>query len=200
MEKTHDYLFKIILLGDSGVGKTSLMRRYTDNSFLKDPASTIGVDFKIKTVELDGKRVKLQIWDTAGQERFRAIVAHYYRGAHGILLVFDTHSKSSFENMRAWFEELRDRSVFGSAEIVVLGNKADISSPPAVSTEEVEAFLKAQGIAKPRYYEVSAQSGQNVEAGFLGLARQLVQQAGAHTNTQSSKPSFGTARRGNSCC
>lgn len=125
MEAAHDYLFKIILIEDSGVGKTSLMRRYTDNTYSKDGASTIGVDFKIKTVVVNGKRVKLQIWDTAGQERFKAIVAHYYRGANGIMLVFDMLNAETFEHLRDWMAELEKRDVPRTTPIRIIGNKID---------------------------------------------------------------------------
>ena len=100
MEQPYDYLFKLLLIGDSGVGKSSLLLRFSDDTYETNFNSTIGVDFKIKTVDLDDKVIKLQIWDTAGQERFRTITSSYYRGAHGIIVVYDTTDNETFEHVR----------------------------------------------------------------------------------------------------
>lgn len=100
-----DHIFKILLIGDAGVGKSSILLRFTDDAFEEHLASTIGVDFKVKTVTMRGKTLKLTIWDTAGQERFRTLTSSYYRGCHGIILVFDVNDRSSFEHLRQWLEE-----------------------------------------------------------------------------------------------
>eukprot|EP01083_Nonionella_stella_P172877 594594_1 len=102
----YDYLLKVVMVGDSGVGKSSLLKRFANRDFTGDYISTIGVDFEIKTLEIDGKTVKLQIWDTAGQERFRTITSSYYRGAHGIIIVYDITDKESFDNVRQWLFEI----------------------------------------------------------------------------------------------
>ena len=106
MNSEYDYLFKLLLIGDSGVGKSCLLLRFADDTYTESYISTIGVDFKIRTIELDGKTIKLQIWDTAGQERFRTLTSSYYRGCHGIILVFDVNERSSFDNLKQWLDEL----------------------------------------------------------------------------------------------
>src|SRR6185437_12149723 len=106
MSSEYDYLFKLLIIGDSGVGKSCLLLRFADHVYMKEYISTIGVDFKIRTIDLDGKIVKLQIWDTAGQERFRTITSSYYRGAHGILLVYDVSERSTYDHVLMWTEEI----------------------------------------------------------------------------------------------
>lgn len=190
MDLPPDFLFKIILIGDSGVGKTSLMRRYTDGSYTKDGASTIGVDFKIKTLEIEKKRIKLQIWDTAGQERFRAIVAHYYRGANGILLVFDLTSHESFEHLKDWMKELEKRDVQKSTQIKIIGNKVDCASAREVSADEIHEFMNEYKIGINNYTEVSAQNDINVEKTFIELTKVLMKTCKGLPTRISSKVAF----------
>merc|ERR1719186_447292 len=109
MAKTYDYLFKLLLIGDSGVGKTCVLFRFSEDAFNATFISTIGIDFKIRTIELDGKKIKLQIWDTAGQERFRTITTAYYRGAMGIMLVYDITNEKSFDNIKNWIRNMEKR-------------------------------------------------------------------------------------------
>nr|BAE89423.1 unnamed protein product [Macaca fascicularis] len=116
MAKTYDYLFKLLLIGDSGVGKTCVLFRFSEDAFNSTFISTIGIDFKIRTIELDGKRIKLQIWDTAGQERFRTVTTAYYRGAMGIMLVYDITNEKSFDNIRNWIRNIEEHA---SADINV---------------------------------------------------------------------------------
>nr|CAD7393725.1 unnamed protein product [Timema cristinae] len=106
MAREYDHLFKLLIIGDSGVGKSSLLLRFADNTFSGSYITTIGVDFKIRTVDVDGERVKLQIWDTAGQERFRTITSTYYRGTHGVIVVYDVTSGDSFANVKRWLHEI----------------------------------------------------------------------------------------------
>ena len=123
MNPEYDYLFKLLLIGDSGVGKSCLLLRYVDETYQESYISTIGVDFKIKTIELDGKVIKLQIWDTAGQERFRTITSTYYRGTHGVIVVYDVTSGESFANVKRWLHEIDQ-----NCEVVnriLVGNKND---------------------------------------------------------------------------
>ena len=122
----YDYLFKLLLIGDSGVGKSCLLLRYTDEQYSERYISTIGVDFKIKTMEIDSKTVKLQIWDTAGQERFKTITPTYYKGADGIIIVFDVTKLESFENIKKWFEEIDNHTNGRTINKLLVGAKSDL--------------------------------------------------------------------------
>eukprot|EP01083_Nonionella_stella_P109907 321089_1 len=126
MKRDYDYLFKLVLIGDSGVGKSCLLLRFADDSFTDSYISTIGVDFRFRTVNIDMKTVKLQIWDTAGQERFRTITSAYYRGAHGIIIVYDITDKESFDNIREWLFEV-SRFAADDVSMLLVGNKSDLS-------------------------------------------------------------------------
>ncbi|CDO92920.1 unnamed protein product [Kluyveromyces dobzhanskii CBS 2104] len=169
MNTEYDYLFKLLLIGDSGVGKSCLLLRFADDTYTNDYISTIGVDFKIKTVELDGKTVKLQIWDTAGQERFRTITSSYYRGSHGIIIVYDVTDQESFNNVKTWLQEI-DR--FGTAGVLKLlvGNKNDLTDKKVVDTEVAKEFADSIGIP---FIETSALDSSNVEETFLIMTKQI---------------------------
>ncbi len=162
----YDYLFKLLIIGDSGVGKSSLMNRFSDNIFNETFINTIGVDFKIRTINMDGKMIKLQIWDTAGQERFRTIVSSYYRGAHGIMLVFDITNKESFENIPMWYEEIK-KHASGSVKKILIGNKSDFETKKQVDYSEAKELADGFGMD---YIETSAKTALNVEKAFYDLA------------------------------
>ncbi|XP_061826342.1 ras-related protein Rab-8B-like isoform X1 [Nerophis lumbriciformis] len=159
MAKTYDYLFKLLLIGDSGVGKTCLLFRFSEDSFNTTFISTIGIDFKIRTIELDGKRVKLQIWDTAGQERFRTITTAYYRGAMGIMLVYDISNEKSFENIKNWIRNIEEHAS-SDVEKMVLGNKCDMADRRQVSKDRGEKLAIDYGV---KFFETSAKTSLNVE-------------------------------------
>lgn len=161
----YDYLFKLLLVGESNVGKSSLLLRFADNTFSNSYISTIGVDFKIRTVKVDGKVIKLQIWDTAGQERFRTITSSYYRGAHGVMLVFDVCDKRTFERLESWYQEI-DRYANPNAVKLVIGNKTDDPDRREVFTRDAEAWADEKGIP---YIETSAKESTNVEHAFTRL-------------------------------
>merc|ERR1712196_86366 len=165
----YDYLIKLLLIGDSGVGKSCLLCRYSEDIFNNKFITTIGIDFKIRTIELDGKRIKLQIWDTAGQERFRTITQAYYRGAMGILLVYDVTDEKSFGNIRSWMRNIEQHA---STEVVkvLLGNKCDMERKRAVKKEDGEALAKEYGID---FFETSAKENENVEEAFTQMARSI---------------------------
>jgi Ras-related protein Rab-8A len=154
------------MIGDSGVGKTCLLLRYASESFSPTFITTIGIDFKIKNIQLDGKRIKLQIWDTAGQERFRTITTSYFRGAQGILLVYDVTDRQTFLSIRNWVAQIQMHADVNVNKILI-GNKCDIVEGRSVSTEEGEALAKEYNI---QFFETSAKQDINVERAFLLIA------------------------------
>eukprot|EP01119_Soliformovum_irregulare_P014288 TRINITY_DN3908_c0_g1_i1.p1 TRINITY_DN3908_c0_g1~~TRINITY_DN3908_c0_g1_i1.p1 ORF type:complete len:203 (-),score=28.35 TRINITY_DN3908_c0_g1_i1:240-848(-) len=162
----HDYFFKILLIGDSGVGKSCLLLRFADDSWTETHISTIGVDFKIKTLNIDGKTVKLQIWDTAGQERFRTITSSYYRGAQGIILVYDCTDRESFTNVKQWMGEI-DRYACENVNKLLVGNKCDLNAERTVDVNAAKEF--AEDFKIP-FIETSAKTGFNVEKCFVQIA------------------------------
>lgn len=167
MTEKCDCLIKLLLIGDSGVGKSCLLLRFSDNTFTTSFITTIGIDFKIKTIELDGKKVKLQIWDTAGQERFRTITTAYYRGAMGILLVYDVTDEQSFGNVRQWMRNI-EQHASKNVDKILIGNKCDLSR--VVSVEKGEALAKDFNI---QFMETSAKNNINVENAFIAIARMV---------------------------
>jgi len=158
----YDYLFKVVLIGDSGVGKSNLLSRFTRNEFNLDSKSTIGVEFATRSITVDGKTVKAQIWDTAGQERYRAITSAYYRGAVGALLVYDISKHATFVNMTRWLKELRDHAD-SNIVIMLVGNKSDLKHLRAVPTEEAKSFASENELL---FIETSALDASNVESAF----------------------------------
>ena len=163
-----DFLYKLLMIGDSGVGKSSLLLRFASDQFEDSYMTTVGLDFKIRTVEVDGKVVKLQMWDTAGQERFRPITSSYYRGAQGIVVVYGLDDKKSFENVKQWVEEI-DRYAGEGVVKLLVGNKCDVEARQ-VTREEAEKFAEE---LKMRYMETSAKTGENVEETFMLTAREI---------------------------
>ena len=171
MEKK-EILYKILLLGDSSVGKTCFLMRYTDNTFQEIHMSTIGLDYKLKNVQLDdGKLVKIQIWDTAGQDRFRSITKNYYKGAHGIILIYDITNKKSFENVRTWINQIKEE-VSEKVSIILVGNKIDDEEHRVVATEDGEKIAKELGLM---FFECSAKSGVNIDSTFNELVKKTVE-------------------------
>uniref|UniRef100_A0A8C6WGI0 RAB1A, member RAS oncogene family a n=1 Tax=Neogobius melanostomus TaxID=47308 RepID=A0A8C6WGI0_9GOBI len=169
MNPEYDYLFKLLLIGDSGVGKSCLLLRFADDTYTESYISTIGVDFKIRTIELDGKTIKLQIWDTAGQERFRTITSSYYRGAHGIIVVYDVTDQESFNNVKQWLQEI-DRYASENVNKLLVGNKCDLTTKKVVDYTTAKEFADNLGIP---FLETSAKSASNVEQAFMTMALRL---------------------------
>ncbi|KAJ3306994.1 Ras- protein Rab-11B [Kappamyces sp. JEL0829] len=165
----YDFLFKVVLIGDSGVGKSNLLARFTRNEFNMESKSTIGVEFATRSIQVDGKTIKAQIWDTAGQERYRAITSAYYRGAVGALLVYDISQQKTFESVERWLKELRDHA---DANIVIMlvGNKCDLKHLRAVPTEEAKDFATAQSLS---FIETSALDATNVETSFQNILTEI---------------------------
>ncbi|KAG0243225.1 small GTPase [Mortierella sp. GBAus27b] len=165
----YDYLFKVVLIGDSGVGKSNLVSRFTRNEFNLESKSTIGVEFTTRSIQVDTKTIKAQIWDTAGQERYRAITSAYYRGAVGALLVYDISKHQTYENVGRWLKELRDHA---DTNIVVMlvGNKSDLRHLRAVPTEEAKQFAAENGLS---FIETSALDASNVELSFQRILTEI---------------------------
>ena len=169
MAQEYDYVFKLVLIGDSGVGKSCLLLRFADDTYTESHISTIGVDFKIRTIQLDGKTIKLQIWDTAGQERFRTITSSYYRGAHGIIVVYDTTDSDTFEHVKTWLHEI-DRYASENVNKLLVGNKSDLTSKRQVETDAAKEF--ASSVTIP-FLETSAKNATNVEDAFMTMAGEI---------------------------
>jgi len=165
------FVIAVVLIGDSGVGKSNLLSRFTRNEFNLESKSTIGVEFATKSIKTDSKTIKAQIWDTAGQERYRAITSAYYRGAVGALLVYDISKHVTFDNVERWLKELRDHAD-NNIVIMLVGNKSDLRHLRAVSTEEAMAFAESNGIA---FIETSALDSDNVEAAFQRILTEIYQ-------------------------
>ncbi|KAF1892003.1 hypothetical protein Lal_00036354 [Lupinus albus] len=174
-----DYVFKVVLIGDSAVGKTQLLARFARNAFNVNSKATIGVEFQTKTLIIDNKTVKAQIWDTAGQERYRAVTSAYYRGAVGAMLVYDMTKRQSFDHMARWLEELRghaDKNIV----IMLIGNKCDLASLRAVPTEDAEEFAQRENLF---FMETSALESTNVETCFLTILTEIYKINGKKTLT-----------------
>ncbi|KPP74084.1 ras-related protein Rab-1A-like [Scleropages formosus] len=186
-----DYLFKLLLIGDSGVGKSCLLLRFADDTYTESYISTIGVDFKIRTIELDGKTIKLQIfgvemfveslsqessfqWDTAGQERFRTITSSYYRGAHGIIVVYDVTDQESFNNVKQWLQEI-ERYASENVNKLLVGNKCDLTTKKVVDYTTAKEFADSLGIP---FLETSAKNATNVEQAFMTMAAEIKKRMG----------------------
>ncbi|CAM9010649.1 hypothetical protein WICANDRAFT_91778 [Wickerhamomyces anomalus NRRL Y-366-8] len=172
----YEYLFKIVLIGDSGVGKSNLLSRFTRNEFNLESRSTIGVEFATRTVEIEGKRVKAQIWDTAGQERYRAITSAYYRGAVGALLVYDISKSESYENVSKWLKELKEHAD-ENIVIELVGNKSDLDHLRAVPTEEAKQFSAENQLL---FTEASALNAENVDLSFQQLLKSIYDMVSKH--------------------
>ena len=168
-ESNYDYLFKVVLIGDSGTGKSNLLSRFTRNEFSLDSRSTIGVEFATRSINLDGKTIKAQIWDTAGQERYRAITSAYYRGAVGALLVYDIAKHSTYINVSRWLKELRDHAD-SNIVVMLVGNKSDLKHLRAVPTDEAKAFAAENNLS---FIETSALDASNVEQAFQNILTEI---------------------------
>ena len=171
IEKEYDYIFKVLLVGNSDVGKSSLILRYVDQIWNDVFVPTIGVDFKVKSLEIENKSIKLQIWDTAGQERFRNVISSYFKGAHGILLIFDITSRDSFKELENWLAEVEKNA---STQIlkILIGNKCDLEEEREISKDEGEAFAMRNGM---QYIETSAKINTNVNEAFEALSKIMVE-------------------------
>ncbi len=166
----YDYLFKVIVIGNSGVGKSSMLLQFVDHCFTTSYISTIGVDFKLTTLDIDGKLVKLQIWDTAGQERFRTITSSYYRGAQAVMLVYDVTDRQSFSDIQSWLKEVNTYSSHDIIKLLV-GNKNDIKDQREVDLDEGQDLATKYGMT---FIETSAKDNKNIQQSFMKLGQSLI--------------------------
>ncbi|KAJ3448036.1 ras and ef-hand domain-containing protein [Anaeramoeba flamelloides] len=167
----YHHLVKLIVLGDTGVGKTSIILKYIENKFLLTVPSTIAVDFKFQVLNILNRKVRVQVWDTAGQEIFRGIVRNYYRRSHGVILIYDVVNKNSFDSLPSWFEEIEENC--DHTNIVLTGNKYDLCQSRKVKIEEGAKLAEEH---KSEYIEVSAKSGHNIQKMFEKLITKIVAQ------------------------
>ncbi|ESP04414.1 hypothetical protein LOTGIDRAFT_223901 [Lottia gigantea] len=183
----YKYLFKVVLIGNAGVGKTCLVRRFTEGLFPPGQGATIGVDFMIKTVEVDGEKVKLQIWDTAGQERFRAITQAYYRAAHALIVVYDVCCQNSFESLPQWLNEIE---LYAGTQVLtfLVGNKID-KHAKEIPTHIGEQFSQRHDMT---FLETSAKQSDNVEKLFMDIAKGLTKKAKENLLDTEDKTEFPT--------
>lgn len=201
--KAYDMIMKLLLVGDSGVGKSCLLLRFVEDKFNPSFITTIGIDFKIRTIESKGKKIKLQVWDTAGQERFRTITTAYYRGAMGIVIIYDVTDSRSFENVENWFQTVSQHAN-EDAQIFLVGNKCDDEVNRQVSKEQGEELASKLHVP---FLEVSAKSNENVDAIFYELAgiiqeKHINDNAGAATGQGAGgiDVSQGNSGTKNNCC
>jgi len=187
----YDYLYKVVLIGDSGVGKSNLLSRFTRNEFNLETKSTIGVEFATRSIQADGKTIKAQIWDTAGQERYRAITSAYYRGAVGALLVYDIAKNVTFKNVERWLSELRENSS-GNIVIMLVGNKNDLKHLREVPAETAKEFSERH---KLLFMETSALDSSNVEQAFQNILTEIYHTS-SRPNVSSSQASNETVSSG----
>lgn len=206
----YDFLFKVVLIGDSGVGKSNLLSRFTRNEFNLDTKSTIGVEFATRSIQVDAKTIKAQIWDTAGQERYRAITSAYYRGAVGALLVYDISKHQTYENVIRWLKELREHAD-SNIVIMLVGNKSDLRHLRAVPTEEAKQFASENNLS---FIETSALDASNVEMAFQNILTEIYrivsQKSGMQDDAKQGPggpgisleptPAPGSNNKGTQCC
>lgn len=179
LDDCFDFLFKIILIGDSNVGKTCVVQNFKSGIFSERQQNTIGVDFTVRTVDIEGKKVKMQVWDTAGQERFRTITQSYYRSAHGAMIAYDITRSATFDSVTHWIKEVEQ---YGATNVVLvlIGNKCDLEDERQVQFEKACNLAKEKGILAA--LETSAKESQNVEEAFVMMAKELLLRNGHNVN------------------
>ena len=198
MSGESNYVFKILLLGDSTVGKTCFLMRFTENTFQEIHMSTIGLDYRFKKMPVDdGKEATVQIWDTAGQDRFRAITKNYYKGAHGIILIYDVTNQKTFENVRNWVTQIRENAS-EKAIIYIVGNKIDDKQNKVVTKEDGEKMAKEFDL---KFFEASAKEDINIAPTFEALVKDIYKVNGNSEEGANGKLIGGNGKNGKrNCC
>lgn len=197
MSEETNYVFKVLLLGDSTVGKTCFLMRFTENTFQEIHMSTIGLDYRFKKMKVDDKKeATVQIWDTAGQDRFRAITKNYYKGAHGILLIYDVTNKKTFENVRNWVTQIRENAS-AKAIIYIVGNKIDDKEKRVVTKEEGEKMASEFDL---KFFEASAKEDINIATTFEGLVKDIYTVNGNEEEGKNGKLHGGSGKNKKNCC
>ena len=186
MSNEPKYTFKILTLGESGVGKTCILRRFVENKFLKNHLATIGIDFRAKTIQINGYEVKLKIWDTAGEERFRNITNQYYKGADGIILVFDLTNFDTMNKIRDWYNQIKNNTSSNDIGLVLVANKSDLKRE--VSNEECLNLSKELNI---KLYETSALTGEGVNEIFEYITQEIISKKNYLDDTQANGVTLG---------
>ncbi|XP_072136448.1 ras-related protein Rab-43 [Mobula birostris] len=180
-DESFDFLFKVVLIGDAGVGKTCVVQRFKSGIFVERQGNTIGVDFTMKTLEIQGKRVKLQIWDTAGQERFRTITQSYYRSANGAIIAYDISKRGTFASVPQWIEDVKKYSGSNIVQLLI-GNKSDMEDIREVEYQEAQTLADHYDIVS--VLETSAKDSSNVEEAFIKMATELMLRHGGPVFTE----------------
>uniref|UniRef100_H3DMC4 Ras-related protein Rab-19 n=1 Tax=Tetraodon nigroviridis TaxID=99883 RepID=H3DMC4_TETNG len=190
-DDSFDFLFKIILIGDSNVGKTCVVQNFKSGTFSAKQQNTIGVDFSVRTVEIEGKKVKIQVWDTAGQERFRTITQSYYRSAHGAIIAYDITRHATFDSVSHWIKEVE---LYGASNVVLvlIGNKCDLEQEREVTFEDACNLAKNKEMLAA--LETSAKESQNVDEAFMMMARELLARNGHNVQHHGGPGTNGTPR------
>merc|ERR1719433_1607352 len=186
-KQPHDGLVKLLMIGDASVGKSSLVQRYVDDRFQLNWIPTIGIDVRLKSVPLHGKKFKVQVWDTAGQERYRCITENYFRGTDGFCIVFDVTDRSTFDKLQYWLN-MGNRAVDLNIPRIIVGNKCDLAEQRIVTSEEAEKFAQFHGY---QYFETSAATGENVQHCFFELVKAVVKSKKSYNSKSSGIISVG---------
>ena len=184
----YDHLYKILLLGDSGVGKTNIISRFRDGTFNLSQKATIGIDFATKQITVGGKCIKLQLWDTAGQERFRSITTSYYRNAQGILLVYDISNTETFLGVQKWYSDIQKQLDLTNTPIMLVGNKSDLDHKRQVLAAQGEEYAQIHGLA---FIETSALNADNITEAFDAIIKRLTPSNNTIMATKMAAPHHG---------
>ena len=200
-ENDYDIKLKIMLLGDSTVGKTSILRRYCKNEFSNKYATTIGIDFQFKNMIKFDKRIRLQIWDTAGQERYKVVAKNYFNSSDGFVILYDITNKESFQNVTSWISQINDIAS-KAVKFILFGNKNDLEESRIVKKNEGENMAKKYSML---FYETSAKTGENINEGFDFLVNEILKEDGrlSKLSKKSDAVDLTSSKKGNSkrgCC